>query len=326
MARTDATLGSEPRGSDGPGLSCRARCQRFLRSRLPWWVGCGYIRVALHLNLAASGLSRRVPSRVISVVHNNDEASVAARLRSPTHAALVNVIGVIAPTIGADAGAIRLYRGAPQAETDEAYVLPPAGLRPTSALEARTWPMQPRSLFGQLHRRGREDGTFRVGERLGNAPAAMEELLGPMGRAQPVSDAVAVVFGVREPTWCVAMFVRCGRHESFDAAALALLDRLRPTLAWVVLMGVQRATHVGIPAGTADESPRPRSTGALDRLSDTERKVLDLLLEGLTEREAAQRIGRSPHTVHVHVKNVYRKLDVTSRRQLRALVGQTKRA
>lgn len=252
---------------------------------------------------------------------NNDEASVAARLRSPIHAALVHIIGVTAPAIGADAAAIRLYRGAPQAGTDEGYVLPPAGGR-TSSDWLQGWPMSPDSLFGRLYERGLRDGAFRVSDRLDGAVAQRGDWLGPMGSVQTISDVVAVAFAVREPTWCVAAYARCGSGESFEPGTLALLDRLRPTLAWVVMTGVQRATHVGLPSGPGDDPPRPRQGDVLGRLSETERKILDLLMQGLTEREAADQIGRSPHTVHVHVKNVYRKLNVTSRRQLRVIVDQ----
>ena len=51
-------------------------------------------------------------------------------------------------------------------------------------------------------------------------------------------------------------------------------------------------------------------------LSPTERKVYDLLLKHMTERQVAQNLDRSHNTIHVHVRNIYRKLGVRTRQQL----------
>lgn len=51
-------------------------------------------------------------------------------------------------------------------------------------------------------------------------------------------------------------------------------------------------------------------------LSPTEHRIYELLRKPLTEVEIAHKLSRSRHTVHVHVKNIYRKLGVNSRRQL----------
>ena len=55
-------------------------------------------------------------------------------------------------------------------------------------------------------------------------------------------------------------------------------------------------------------------------LSVTEKRVLGLLVRGLTERQAAEELDRSPNTVHVHVRNIYRKLGVSSRKMLYRLI------
>lgn len=225
----------------------------------------------------------------------------------------MHVTGTTLSLAGADAAAVRVYRTA-GAPGDDVCALSPGE---ADAAGLARWAMDPAGVFGQLQRLRPEELTCRVSERWGDGLGRW----GPLEGGRGVTDAVAMTWGVREPTWCAAVWVRRGGRVRFEDEVLAKLTALRPTLAWVVLTGLQRATHVGLPAVAAEPVTRPRGAEALDRLSETERRVLDLLMEGLTEREAAERIGRSPHTVHVHVKNVYRKLDVTSRRQLRQAVG-----
>jgi len=53
--------------------------------------------------------------------------------------------------------------------------------------------------------------------------------------------------------------------------------------------------------------------GALAGVTPREREVLSLLAEGLTNRQIAERLVVSEHTVHRHVTNTLRKLDLPSR-------------
>ncbi len=58
----------------------------------------------------------------------------------------------------------------------------------------------------------------------------------------------------------------------------------------------------------------------LSRLSEAERKVVELLCEGLTNPEIGDRMCLSPRTVQSHLYSVFKKLDVKTRTQLVALV------
>lgn len=51
-------------------------------------------------------------------------------------------------------------------------------------------------------------------------------------------------------------------------------------------------------------------------LSPTEKRVCALLLNRMTEKQVAEYLSRSPNTVHVHVRNIYRKLGIRSRETL----------
>jgi DNA-binding CsgD family transcriptional regulator/Tfp pilus assembly protein PilF len=62
---------------------------------------------------------------------------------------------------------------------------------------------------------------------------------------------------------------------------------------------------------------RPSSGADLGRLTDREREVAHFAARGLTNHEAAARLYVSEKTVEFHLGNVYAKLGLTSRRQLR---------
>jgi predicted ATPase/DNA-binding CsgD family transcriptional regulator len=66
---------------------------------------------------------------------------------------------------------------------------------------------------------------------------------------------------------------------------------------------------------------RTRATEGPDSLTRTEREVVALAVEGLTIDEIAGRLFVSPRTVHSHLRRVYAKLGVGSRRELRERVG-----
>lgn len=66
----------------------------------------------------------------------------------------------------------------------------------------------------------------------------------------------------------------------------------------------------------ADNLPPLRPVPPLPHLPPRARQVLDQLLTGKSEKEAARALGLSAHTVHVHVKTLHRRLHVTSRAEL----------
>ena len=53
----------------------------------------------------------------------------------------------------------------------------------------------------------------------------------------------------------------------------------------------------------------------VDPLSNRELEVLHLIAAGLTNQQIADRLYLSPHTVKVHTRNIYSKLDVHHRAQ-----------
>jgi DNA-binding CsgD family transcriptional regulator len=57
----------------------------------------------------------------------------------------------------------------------------------------------------------------------------------------------------------------------------------------------------------------PRPTFGWDSLTDTELRVADLVAQGMTNRQVATQLFLSPHTVGFHLRQIFRKLDITSR-------------
>ncbi|WP_197525586.1 helix-turn-helix transcriptional regulator [Pseudobythopirellula maris] len=54
-------------------------------------------------------------------------------------------------------------------------------------------------------------------------------------------------------------------------------------------------------------------------LSKAQQPVFNLAIEGLTEKQIALRLHRSPHTIHSHLRSIYRNFKVNSRAELLAL-------
>jgi DNA-binding NarL/FixJ family response regulator len=68
--------------------------------------------------------------------------------------------------------------------------------------------------------------------------------------------------------------------------------------------------------------PPPGDDGhGTDALTPREREVATLLAEGLTNAELARRLYISPRTAAVHVSNILRKLDITSRTEVAAALS-----
>ncbi|MEV6797212.1 AAA family ATPase [Micromonospora rifamycinica] len=65
------------------------------------------------------------------------------------------------------------------------------------------------------------------------------------------------------------------------------------------------------------ERPRSRSPHTYDQLTMQEVHITRLVAAGATSNEVAARLFISPRTVDAHLRNIFRKLGVTSRRQLR---------
>lgn len=69
---------------------------------------------------------------------------------------------------------------------------------------------------------------------------------------------------------------------------------------------------------STDDDVPDRGEQALEGLSEAQRRVLRSLLTGKSEKVVAEELFISPHTVHSHVKQIYRHFGVSSRAELMA--------
>src|SRR5690606_39249791 len=67
------------------------------------------------------------------------------------------------------------------------------------------------------------------------------------------------------------------------------------------------------------EHPRQRTAQPTDTLTAQELHIARLVAAGATSREVGAQLFLSPRTIEAHLRNIFRKLDITSRRQLREL-------
>ena len=134
------------------------------------------------------------------------------------------------------------------------------------------------------------------------AATVLRESCRPLERARAGQDAAEALF-------------RTGRADDarqWYEEALALYEDLGAT--WDVSRIAARLRALGVRQASHDARKRPKH--GWEALTRSERAVVDLVAEGLSNPEVAERLYLSRHTVKRHLANAMLKLDITSRREL----------
>ena len=113
------------------------------------------------------------------------------------------------------------------------------------------------------------------------------------------------------------------RANAVDALTRALKLYSGCGAAWDASRVRRRLRDLGVRRRIV-KAARPASGWA--GLTDGELAVVRLVAEGLTNREVAERLYVSPHTVSMHLRHVFTKLSITSRVELTRLVYQHEKA
>ncbi|MBC7834976.1 MAG: response regulator transcription factor [Phycisphaerales bacterium] len=136
-------------------------------------------------------------------------------------------------------------------------------------------------------------------ESLDGASGWRQNALGQRWLEAGAHDVVVAATHLGDPDEHRVLFVEFGL-TSPDATATAedaaVIDALMPALARRALLAF-------------GSSPSSEA----QRLTPREELVLDHLLQGKSVRQIAEELGRSPHTVHDHVKALHRKLNASTR-------------
>lgn len=141
------------------------------------------------------------------------------------------------------------------------------------------------------------------------------------GLPGPPPEQLLAEIGVSHPALKVLILA----HPQDAPAAISLLDAgsagcfLKSDRPDELLRGIRSAMAGELSLSSAvarsllGKLSGPKRPLPVDILTEREREILDLLTDGLCNKEIAQRLYLSVRTVEVHLRNVYAKLGVRSR-------------
>jgi sigma-54 dependent transcriptional regulator, acetoin dehydrogenase operon transcriptional activator AcoR len=174
--------------------------------------------------------------------------------------------------------------------------------------------LAPGSLYDEDHVGTNAIGTavFKARPSVVAGPEHFADALGKMAcAASPVTDADGRLIGVLDLT-CAA--------QNFHPLMLPFVKHAAAEITAELAAGRLAVARGGLALRTAPEDAMLPVPGWAD-LTDTQRMVAELVMDGLTNRDAGARLFLSPHTIDFHLRQIYRRLGVRSRVELARLAG-----
>jgi len=257
--------------------------------------GFVYAEAAAGTNAIGTALAQRSPSTVEGGEHFADAltrmACAAVPIRDPRTG---RVLGAIDLTCSAeDAGPLMLPLVRRAANDIERRILDDAGLAERALMQR----------FLDERRRSRKPFVL-LNDRTLITSAAADRLIGPadedvLRRIAAAGETSGSALEVTLSSGATAV-VTIERPPDGNAGSATLLT-----------------LSVGDPDRATDGS---RPMFGLESSTDTERSVIELVAQGLTNKQVAEQLFMSRHTVDFHLRAIFRKLGVSSRVELTRLV------
>jgi DNA-binding CsgD family transcriptional regulator len=111
-----------------------------------------------------------------------------------------------------------------------------------------------------------------------------------------------------------------GQHLRRDGRRAAAREQLRAAMEVFDALGAEPwAERARAELRATGETARRRTPGAASELTPQERQIARLVAQGLTNKEVAAQLYLSPRTIDAHLRGVFPKLGIRSRRDLRHL-------
>ena len=210
------------------------------------------------------------------------------------------------------------------------------GIPPNAASNLAFWPALIHALIdvGQLEQARRELDELRdeaavrrltIRSQMLTVEARIAAARGDeVGATTHFNDALAAVDDEADLLERIVLHHSFGRHHRFAGRRRAAAAQLATAHALAVSVGaVPYADRIDADLrGSATTPAAATRSDRLATLTDRERDVVTLIVGGATNREAANTLYVSVKAIEYHLGNVYAKLHLTSRRQLRTLVSQ----